>query len=82
MTIKNRIKKLEQRKTEQNQRIIIWVDAGIFEGLAKFDGVEMPQEQAEKMAAELKDREDVFLIHICSASADIAEGEQAEHVSS
>lgn len=66
MTQKNRLAKLEKAETKKNDlHLVFWTDA-YGDGLATFDGVEMPQAEAEAKAAALPDN--VQLIHIVYAS--------------
>ena len=69
MTTKKRIEKLEQVKQTGEKRIVIWSDALDVNGLVTFEGVKMPQSEAEAKAAALPDS--VTVIHVIHASNDI-----------
>jgi hypothetical protein len=67
MTNKARIAKLEQVKQTGAARVVVWWDDAHGDSLAKFDGVEMTQAEAEAKAAALP--EDVLLIHVTHSSS-------------
>lgn len=63
MSAKTRIKQLEAARTAgKPERWVVMADAHEDGGLAKFDGVEMTQAEADKLAAALPDG--VSLVHI------------------
>ena len=76
MTAKQRIKRLEKANGLNNgkpEKFIVMYD-GNGDRLAKFDGVEMTQAEAEAKAAALPDN--VQLIHVVYASEAIKDGNE------
>jgi hypothetical protein len=65
MTTKTRIKQLEKASAANGgkpEKIVVMFDAHDEGGLAEFDGVEMTQAEADKLAAALP--ESVLLVHV------------------
>ena len=70
MNAKTRIKKLEDTKNGAPEKVIVMYDAMNDGELAKFDGVEMTQAEAEVKAAAQPDN--VLVIRVTYASLDEA----------
>jgi hydroxymethylpyrimidine pyrophosphatase-like HAD family hydrolase len=70
MNAKQRIKKLEDTKNGAPEKVIVMYDAMNDGELAKFDGVEMTQAEAEVKAAAQPDN--VLVIRVTYASLDEA----------
>ena len=70
MNAKQRIKKLEDTKNGAPEKVIVMYDAMNDGELAKFDGVEMTQAEANKKAAAQPDN--VLVIRVTYASLDEA----------